>query len=448
MTFPRLRKAVPVLLFAAAVACTACAAGGRDMWTVCAAGILLSIVSVLTGHRMLKRKTKVPVPPMAVLLAVFFIYMGAVSLYRDAWAVSFPFLVKLTVYALAYISAFWFFNRSHRIAAFFILLTAAGSLFTLYGLIRYLYDVYNEGVTRAALTGPYVNKNHFAFLMEMTIPCAAALLLFPFEKSRKGMIVYSVIIMSAGLVFSMSRGGWISFLIGCIVCGILLFPLSRKKGALVSGSIAVSIILLCLTVFYSIGITPVIKRVESTIDDRYMGMEGRYRIWESSFHSIKETPWLGKGAGTFPYSYQTYRTKGIYRRVTFAHNDYIQILFETGIIGLIFIIIILGERVYPYVLSGCKYYSDRILSEHYDEIQTPGHCSVRFAASAAVAFAVTAAAVHSCVDFSLHLGANGILLAILTGIGMRIGYDVPENDDTDKNPDSHPRDPDNPDMQS
>ena len=38
---------------------------------------------------------------------------------------------------------------------------------------------------------------------------------------------------------------------------------------------------------------------------------------------------------------------------------------------------------------------------------------------------------HLIVDFSLHLSANGILLALLLGIGMRIGYDIPHEEDND-----------------
>ena len=421
-----------LIIFGAAAGCTALFAGGRDIWILSIAGMLLGINCILILYRIRKKGEKIPIPPMSIILAVFFLYMGAVSFYRDTWTISYPFLIKLAVYTLAYVSAFLFFNKSPKISLFFITLTIIGALFTLYGLIRFLYDVYHEAVQSPALKGPYVNKNHFAGFMEMVIPCGAALLFFQFQKSQKALILYAVILMGAGLGFSMSRGGWISFLIGCIIYAILLFPLSRKKGAVASAGIAAGIVILCIAAFYFIGITPIIQKVESTVDDEYLGMEGRYHIWESSFQSIKENPWLGKGAGTYPYLFQKYRPRGIFKRVMFAHSDYIQILFETGIVGLLFIIIMLGERIYPYILSGYKFHSDKILSRRFNDVFTPKHCWTRFAAALSITAAVTAVAVHSFVDFSLHLSTNGILFAVLLGIGMRIGYDLPQDNDEKK----------------
>ena len=420
-----------LLLFGAAVGFTVIFAGGRDFWTLAAAGMILSVNCILILYRMRTKGEDIPAPPMTVMLILFLAYICGVSLYRGVWSVSSPFFIKFAVYCLAYISAFWFFNKSPKITGIFIICACAGSFVTLFGLFRYLYDVYTEGILNAALSAFFVNKNHFAGYMEMIIPCTAALLFFPLQKSQKALVLYSVILMCAGLAFSMSRGGWISFLIGFIVFGFLLFPVSRKKGALTSAGIVAGAVLLCIAVFYFIGTEPIIRKVESTIDDRYLGMEGRYRIWESSFRSIRENPWLGKGAGTFPYLYQKYRPKSVCRRVAFAHNDYIHILFETGIVGLLFIIIILGERVYPYVLSAYKYYSDRIVSENYDDIHTSSHCRVRFASAVAVAVALTSIVIHSFVDFNLHLSANGILLSMLVGIGMRIGYDIPAEKDGD-----------------
>jgi O-antigen ligase len=246
------------------------------------------------------------------------------------------------------------------------------------------------------------------------------------------LVLYSLIIMAAGLGFSMSRGGWVSGSLGLILYILLLIPFIKEKGRLVSAGIIAGIIILAVATFYFIGLTPIAEKVESTVDQEYLGMRGRFLIWESSFNAVKETPWFGKGPGTFEYHFQEFRPKGIFKRVHFAHSDYIQILFEAGIVGLLFMIILLVERVYPFLFSAYKFYSVKISSSGFDETYTETHCYARLGTIISILVSVTAIIIHSFVDFNLHLTANGLIFCILLGIGMRIAKDLPAEPDKEK----------------
>jgi len=417
-----------VILFSTSVLGTACFAGGRDTWTVCAAGLVLCAALFLVVHRAAVRGERLPVPPMAWLIPGMLLYAAGVAVYRGTWAVSYPALLKAAVYALAYLGAFWFFDKSPKVLAFLGVLTAGAVIFTLYGLGVFLHQVYTEGIRAAAVSGPFVNKNHFAGFLEMSIPAAAAILFFPLSRSQKASALYALAVLVTGLGFSMSRGGWTSFALSLILYLALLIPYIKKKRAGIAAGTAVLIVLLTIGTFSAVGLSPLAEKVESTIHDEYLGMQGRYRIWESSFHSIKETPWLGKGPGTFPYLFQRYRERGTFRRVAFAHNDYIQLVFEVGLLGLMFILVMLGERIYPHLVSAYRFHLEKTLSNNPAEEEfPPSRSRPRLGVILGVIAAVTAIAVHSFVDFNLHLAANGILFSLLVGMGMRTAHEIPRN---------------------
>lgn len=415
-----------IALFTLVVFITVFAAGGRDFWVVAFAGILLSVnlfLIILLNSRQGEQHT---IPPLALWAVCFLLFLFGLSLHNDTFNTSRLFLLKMTIYFLAFLCSYYFCNRSSRFSILLIILVSAGTVFSLYGLFIFLYQVYSSGLQHSALSATFVNKNHFAGFLEMVIPCAVALFFFPYSKSQKAFILYPLCIMIAGLGFSMSRGGWISMFVGIILYLLLFLPYTKKKGKVMPIGALVLIITLSLITFYYIGVTPIRAKIETTLDDKYLGMQGRLMMWESAFKAIKENPW-GLGLGTFPYRFQKYRPRGIFRRVTFAHNDYIHITFETGILGFVLIVVLI-ERMYSGIFTAYNFYAEKLKRGDFDAKYSEPHCISRFGLLISIAASVTAIVIHSMVDFNLHMAANGIIFSLLVGAAMRIAKGMPKEE--------------------
>jgi len=103
----------------------------------------------------------------------------------------------------------------------------------------------------------------------------------------------------------------------------------------------------CLMVVW-IGLNPVIKRFSET--PKAMKAEGeRIIVWKDTYNLIKDFPTLGTGLGTYEYAFPKYKT--IRRQVLYnhTHNDYLELMSDTGITG--FFIVIAGAAYYLFMVT-------------------------------------------------------------------------------------------------
>ncbi len=160
------------------------------------------------------------------------------------------------------------------------------------------------------------------------------------------------------------------------------------------------------------GKVSVIKRA-STLTGTIKGGTGSQRLlaWWSSIYQFKDSPIVGTGIGTYKVHTITYlgkvqadKPKYIYSWKNFkrTHNDYIQVLGETGIIGFISIIFVLLALLIYYfsILKGIKNKDDMLFF-------------------ILLATGVTATILHSAVSFPMHLTPNNLaatfILSFLLG---------------------------------
>ncbi|MFH1708533.1 MAG: O-antigen ligase family protein [Planctomycetota bacterium] len=397
------------------------AAGGRDPWAAALAGFMLAVALFLALLLAVRNGEPLrrPAPDIIILLTIA--WFAGLAVYRGVLPVAAPFLVRMGTYALAFGTAFVYCGSDRRIRRFCVTLAAAGAVFALWGLIKFLTDL-AAGHGTGGLSGPFVNKNHFAGLMEILLPCAAALFFFPFKRSQKLAALYPLVIMAAGLGFSLSRGGWISFGIGLVVYLIMLVPLGARTGRLAAVVTLALIVGLTAGLFRFIGLTPIQAKVTATMDDEYLGLAGRSQMWAASFDAIRAHPG-GFGPGTYPYAFTAYRPRGLACFVTFAHNDYIQAAFEGGVIGLVLLVILI-ERLYNTIFAAFYQTLDRLKRKAFtpecDEAGLISRAGILMGAAAVL----TAIVVHSLVDFNLHLAGNGIFFALIMGLAMRVSADT------------------------
>ena len=129
-----------------------------------------------------------------------------------------------------------------------------------------------------------------------------------------------LLLIMLNFIFTNSRAGWLSFLVVCVIFSLFYFKGKTR------------LLLVGFLVFFLIAIAstePLRERFLWSFQER--GDADRLKLWKVSFLMFKSSPIVGKGIGLFMHYFPKYSTMNI----QYAHNCYLQILAETGILGFL-----------------------------------------------------------------------------------------------------------------
>lgn len=303
-----------------------------------------------------------------------------------------------------------------------------GFLLALFGMFQYFTNptqIYWFRQPKFALPfGPFINRHHFAAYMELTLALPLGLLVSgAIAVERRLLYVFAVVIMSAALVLTASRGGIIS--LGAEVLFIAAIARiarrkdkseaeegvaaeSRVRGALARVGIGFALVVALLVGAVWLGGEESLARLFGTVnsDDP---TSGRVQFWQGTWGVIKERPLLGAGLGAFAVAYTRHDVLNGATRLEQAHNDYLQILSDAGLVG--------GALGLFFVLLLFRY--------GFARFNSPDKYRRGVAAGAlAGCFAVL---VHSFFEFSLHMTSNALLFLLLAALATLNGrVDAPD----------------------
>ena len=182
----------------------------------------------------------------------------------------------------------------------------------------------------------------------------------------------------------------IAFVVEVILLAALTFRSTQSRRAAL-GSVAVCILILALLTF--LGKVQVLGRLGD------LGPDIRLDITKDSLRMFSHRPVWGWGLGTFPTVYPSYRSFYTNLFVNEAHNDYAQLLVETGLLGFALMLWFL-TRLYQYGLPTSRRW----------EFKWDG------ALSLAALLGCTGILVHSFVDFNLQIPANAAFFYVLCAL--------------------------------
>ncbi len=245
--------------------------------------------------------------------------------------------------------------------------------------------------------GPYISHNLYAGLMEMLIPITAAFFLgMRSEQSERYLVAFATVIGVTSVILSGSRGG----LIALIVEGaVLLLVVARAR---VSSSKALGIVIFALVaVAGSTWLLPatVAERFSAGLRSPDLSYGERTHLTRDSWRIFRAHPLTGVGLGSFETVYPQYQSFVSDQVEEYAHNDYAQVLAETGLAGA------------AVVLAGIALF----LSSFRRHLKLGLHseaCWIRLGAFTGA----LGLGVHSWVDFNLHSPANAAWFAFLAGL--------------------------------
>jgi len=249
----------------------------------------------------------------------------------------------------------------------------------------------------ASIFGPYFNHDHYAGLMEILTPLALTLSFSGLvQGGQRVLAAFGAIIMAGSIVLSLSRGGTIA-LLGELV--ILFLIVSRTQRGALARTRIFSLVMTLLAFLAFIGSSVMWKHLGNLKD------AVRLDILKDSLRMVALKPFLGWGFGTFQDVYPSFRS--FYTRffVNAAHNDYLQVLVETGLAGFACVVwfIILLYR------NGLRRFDG-------------GNQTWRGVLGLAALVGCTGILIHSLFDFNLQIPANAALFFIFCALASSLPF--------------------------
>ena len=265
-----------------------------------------------------------------------------------------------------------------------------------------------------AASGTFVNKNHFAAYLNMVVACLIGLVLFDSysDKARSGgkssdwtasrnVLVSFLCIVVFALVITQSRGAGISFVVSMatLLISIGMNPTGRDRFGL--KLLVLAIISLSVAAFFG----------QEIISDRILSAEqdvsSRTEIWTLTTQLIKDFLLFGVGVGNYAAAIPLYESKNMGVFINHAHNDYLELLAEQGVVGF---------SILAFIIFACALKALKIVMYCKDP-------KILIITGVGI-FGVTSMLAHAVVDFNFYIPSNAayfyVFLALMVCNSHRV----------------------------
>jgi O-antigen ligase len=327
-------------------------------------------------------------------------------------------LIQVAMLLIYFAATLVFTDSPHRLRLLVRTIIIFGFFLAIFGLTQSFVSptrvYWVRELAQSTAFGPFINRHHFAGYMELTLGLPLGLLFAgSLEKEKRFIYLFAALLMGVALVMTNSRGGIISVVAEVLFLAALTMFRKRKRreaqdktqrirNAALRSALALALIVGLFVGVVWLGGESVLSRFVGTVnsDDP---TTGRAHFWSVTTDIIKAHPFVGTGLGAFAVVYTRYDSRNGLYRLEQAHNDYLQVLSDGGIVGaalaLVFIVMLFRMG-----------FARR---ESRDEFRS----GVAIGALAGC-FAVL---VHSFFDFTLHTTSNALLFLVLAALATMNG---------------------------
>jgi O-antigen ligase len=299
-------------------------------------------------------------------------------------------------------------NTEHRIRLLIYTILVVAVASALFGILRQTTQQ-QTGFVLPLLKqnqgyGQFINKNHFAYLMEMAFGLGLGIILAGGIKRDRLMIYLALLLpIWTSLVLANSRGGILAMFTQIIVAVLLLMSLSTMRFAL----ILVLVVGVLFGTFW-VGGDRLATNFEATSTEftQNAAREGasRNEIWRASLKMFAAHPILGVGLGGYWIGITAFHDASGLMTPQEAHNDYLELLSSGGVIGFA-----LGVWFAVAVVRLTR--KSLVASSGFTK-----------AAKFGAILGIAGVAAHSLVDFGLHLMANAVVFLTLIMIATTTNF--------------------------
>jgi len=430
---------------------TALAHGAVEPWSVAVCSwLILALIALWAIKMIVDRRFEVQIPataaPLVALLALGLAQSVALggggerrSLSLDVEATRRVTLL-LGLWLAAFVIAANFLTNRKRLKTLAWFLTSYGLAMAVFALVQHFtwngmfYWVRPMGELTSPF-GPFINHNLFAGHMEMLALIPAGMALAGGVRGPARLFfVFAAVVMGLSIVLSLSRGGTISLGAGLIFLALMggvvrrreergeegeevgdedYEPRANRRSRQLIFNLRSGIVIVAMAGAIALGLLwlgpePVINRatqgqLKSADPQAQTFFVSRGWIWKDTWTMIRDNPILGVGLGAYETAYPIYTASDGTQKVSEAHNEYLQILADGGIIGGLLALLFLW-LIFRAIFRGVRS-RDRLLS------------SLALGGGAAI----LAMFVHSFFDFNLQIPSNALMFLLHSAIASQIG---------------------------
>jgi O-antigen ligase len=369
-------------------------------------GLTVAVMLVWALRLWISPKPQLLWPPLGWAVLAFTVLAIGRYLTADIEYVARLEMILVLIYAFLFFAIVnnLYRQESVQIISFTLIFLAMGiSCFAVYQFLTHSNRVWNYvSPYLGRASGTYISPNNLAGFLEMLLPLAMAYVLVGRMKPVVRILLgYFVLVMLAGMAVTFSRGGWVAVAVALLVLlGTLAFHRNHRLPALLllvvlaGGGMVFVNNYLSKTLSY-------IRRVGEPVDSGTVDFTARRDIWTAAEQMWQDHLWWGVGPAHYNYRFQKYRPESVQMSPDRAHNDYLNLLADWGMAGGI--IVLAGLAAF-----GADW---RKTWKHVrpSENDFGRGLSNRFAFFLGASAGLLALAVHSVVDFNLHIPANAIL---------------------------------------
>jgi O-antigen ligase len=379
--FSRSLLQVPLIAFAAYALIQSMPFGYRSE------GSIAGIPTTISADPFASQSNALHLFALAVVLSAALIYINSAKRLRKVVAMA-------TVFGFAY--------------AFFAILQSVLSPDAIYGIYR----------PRAIPFGSFVNRNDFAAVMVM-FTCLPLGMLFSGTVAREKRLLYvfAVALMATSILLSRSRGGLVALVVEVIALVIFSSRAHGRKKLLLKLVLSAALILTAVSGAVFVGGETSFNRLTAgdLATEAPTETTSRFHMWDVTTKIIGRNLVFGSGIGAFPALYPHYDDGSGTDRVEQAHNDYLQVLSDAGLIG---------AAIGLFFLYG-------LVQQGRASIRARN--SFRRGVAVGALAGVVAVLVHSLFDFVLHITGVSVifltLMAVLVASGREFEDDIPDTDE-------------------
>ena len=231
----------------------------------------------------------------------------------------------------------------------------SGVALALLGIVQYLFHVRWIGQT-VPPAATFVNKNVAAQYYVLTFPLGAALYWRNDKRLLRWIYAFGTALIVIAILYTRTRAAWLSFLVVLVVlCGFGVYEIAKSRNPFANkrahGAITAALVFILIAGHFNAkgfhwffsNVVEIASRTAQQVRFDGTGLQ-RINIWANTMAMFADNPVLGVGLGNWHVEYPFYHARvlidhemGYDRQHINAHNDYLEIVAELGLTGLIFV---------------------------------------------------------------------------------------------------------------
>jgi O-antigen ligase len=284
-------------------------------------------------------------------------------------------------------------------------------------------------------SGTFANPDHLAGYMQLCLAAGIGLMVAQFSRhsggqegfrsqsvallrflmSPKVLVRLALVLLVVALVMTHSRMGNGAFFITLLLVGALVAALSQRLRRPALWLVGSMVVIDVLVIGNLVGLERVVERVQQTtvqapaglaassgrhLLPREQSLAERLEVPRLSLALVEQRPMFGWGAGSYALAFAPIKPDTVYAGYwDHAHNDYVQVAVDTGLVGLA-----LWAGIGALTLGQAL------------PLLRDGRSRLQQGVGAAAITALMCLGLHGMVDFNLHIPANALTLAVLSSL--------------------------------